>query len=127
MHRELSMFINVFNSHKIDSVMKNTNSFVILFSLSFLLGCGNNSQVKSTTETPTTTKEETTPKTESNNAPSGDGIVGEWNLALETYDENSNKKLDDEERKKGFSNKYYYRFNADGSCLIHTMKFKGHY
>jgi lipocalin-like protein len=46
------------------------------------------------------------------------GIVGDWKLALETYDENHNKQLDDAERKKGFSNHYFYRFSSDGSCII---------
>ena len=47
-----------------------------------------------------------------------DGIVGDWKLVLETYDDNHNKQLDDAERKKGFSNHYFYRFSADGSCII---------
>ena len=51
----------------------------------------------------------------------GDGIVGGWILTRETYDENNNKMLDEEERKKGFKNRYYYRFNADGTCKIQTF------
>ena len=58
--------------------------------------------------------------------PSGDGIVGNWKLKLEAYDDNANKVLDEEERKKGFKNNYTYRFNADGSCMIQQM-FKGRY
>lgn len=45
-------------------------------------------------------------------------IVGDWKLAFETYDENENKKLDPEERKKGFSNHFFFRFNSDGSALV---------
>ena len=64
----------------------------------------------------------------------GDGVVGDWKLILETYDNNHNKALDDDERKKGFSNHYFYRFGSDGSCLISPFAnnqlrsaFKGHY
>ena len=59
-------------------------------------------------------------------------IVGDWKLAFETYDENENKKLDPEERKKGFSNHFFFRFNSDGSALVNfnntaQAAFKGHY
>jgi hypothetical protein len=63
-----------------------------------------------------------------------DDLVGDWKLSLETYDDNHNKKLDDAERKKGFPNHYFYRFSADGSCIISPFAsnqlksgFKGHY
>ena len=63
-----------------------------------------------------------------------DDLVGDWKLSLETYDDNHNKKLDDAERQKGFSNHYFYRFSADGSCIISPFAnnqlksgFKGHY
>jgi hypothetical protein len=61
-----------------------------------------------------------------------EGIVGDWKLAFETYDENENKKLDPEERKKGFSNHFFFRFNTDGSALVNFNNtaqgaFKGHY
>jgi hypothetical protein len=58
--------------------------------------------------------------------PAGDGIVGNWKLTLEAYDDNGNKILDDEERKKGIKNNYQYRFNPDGSCQIQQV-FKGRY
>ena len=54
----------------------------------------------------------------------GEGIVGEWSLAWEAYDDNSNKQLDEEERKKGWANHYFYKFNADGSCGIDTRPTK---
>jgi len=62
----------------------------------------------------------------------GSNILGDWKLTLETYDNNHNRILDDEERKKAFSNHYFYRFNPDGSCLINYTTsakgaFKGHY
>ena len=55
-----------------------------------------------------------------------DDIVGYWKLSLEAYDENENKILDEDERKKGIKNKYTYRFNADGSCQIQET-FRGTY
>ena len=61
-------------------------------------------------------------------------IDGDWNLNLEAYDKNHNLLLDDEERKKGFSNHYFYRFSSNGLCLISPFRanqvqssFKGHY
>jgi hypothetical protein len=67
-------------------------------------------------------------------AKSADDLIGDWKLSLETYDDNHNKKLDEDERKKGFSNHYFYRFSGDGSCIIspfvtNQLKngFKGHY
>ncbi len=57
----------------------------------------------------------------------GDGIIGSWSLMLQAFDNNSNGKLDEEERKKGNTNKHFYQFNADGTCLIHTLKLKGYY
>ena len=57
----------------------------------------------------------------------GDAIIGSWNLLLQAFDDNSNGKLDEEERKKGNTNKHFYQFNADGTCLIHTLKLKGYY
>lgn len=60
-----------------------------------------------------------------------DGIVGDWQLSLDTYDENGNMQLDEAERKKAFSNHYFYRFNADGSALVSPTgpqgAFKGYY
>ena len=54
------------------------------------------------------------------------GIVGKWKLELEAVDENENKILDEEERKKGFKNTYYYQFKSDGTCIIFQTQ-KGHY
>jgi hypothetical protein len=62
-----------------------------------------------------------------NNQYQSDGIIGSWNLILQAFDYNSNGKLDEEERKKGNTNKHFYQFNADGTCLIHTLKLKGSY
>jgi hypothetical protein len=56
-----------------------------------------------------------------------DGIIGSWSLVLQAFDENNNGKPDDAERKKGTIGKHFYQFNTDGTCLIHTLKLKGHY
>ncbi|HEU5163963.1 MAG TPA: hypothetical protein VFU29_00395 [Chitinophagaceae bacterium] len=57
----------------------------------------------------------------------GDGITGGWSLVLQAFDDNSNGKLDEEERKKGNTGKHFYQFNEDGTCLIHTLKLRGSY
>jgi len=56
-----------------------------------------------------------------------DGIIGSWSLVLQAFDDNNNGKLDDDERKKGSGGRHFYQFNADGTCLIHTLKLKGNY
>ena len=57
----------------------------------------------------------------------GDDIIGSWSLILQAFDDNSNGKLDDNERKKGNSGRHFYQFNTDGTCLVYTMKLKGYY
>ena len=106
-----------------------TTTFRIMLALNILaLGsCGSDSKGTSTSEQPKANSAQPTSMPEPSSSPSDDGIVGEWKLALEAYDDNNNKVLDDEEKKKGISNRHYYRFNADGTCLIHMMKFKGNY
>jgi hypothetical protein len=56
---------------------------------------------------------------------STESIVGTWKLTMEGYDDNSNSKLDDEERKSGMKNStpqalhdYKMQFNANGTCKI---------
>jgi hypothetical protein len=56
-----------------------------------------------------------------------DGIIGSWSLVMQAFDDNSNGKLDDNERMKGSGGRHFYQFNADGTCLIHTLKLKGWY
>jgi len=56
-----------------------------------------------------------------------DSIIGSWSLMIQAFDKNSNGKLDEEERRKGNTGRHFYQFNADGSCLIHTLKLKGYY
>ena len=102
-------------------------SSTVYFSLlMMLIACSNNSN-KEPTNSPTATEPENAGKqVTSVNGQQGDGIVGKWQLTLEAYDDNSNRKLDDEERKKGIQNRYSFLFNADGSCQILNM-YKGRY
>ena len=89
------------------------------------IACSNNKAA----EEPTASKVEQQPAValnkETDKSP-GEGIVGYWKLTLEAYDDNGNKTLDEEEKKKGIKNKYTYRFNADGSCKIQEF-YKGRY
>ena len=88
-----------------------------------LIACNDNKAAKEIPVANTEQQAATASTTEASQ-PSGDGIVGFWKLKLEAYDDNGNKILDEEERKKGIKNNYTYRFNADGSCQIQQM-FKG--
>ena len=92
--------------------------------IGWFIACSNNKVAR---ETPAS-KVEQQPDVASNIAtsqPSGEGIVGKWRLTWQAFDENGNKKLDEEERKKAFPNFYFYQFNSDGSCLVQNLK--GHY
>lgn len=93
--------------------------------LILLIACSDNKAAEETTAPKPEQQPELASNTETTQ-PSGDGIVGYWKLTLEAYDDNGNKTLDEEERKKGIKNKYTYRFNADGSCQIQDF-YKGRY
>ena len=100
-------------------------SNLIFFIILGLIACSNNKAA----EEKIASKSEQTTEVASNTEttqPSGDGIVGYWKLTLEAYDDNGNKILDEEERKKGIKNRYTYRFNTNGSCQIQET-FKGRY
>ena len=90
-----------------------------------LIACGNNKAAQETTVAETKQQPEVAATT-TRDRPSGDGIIGSWKLTLEAYDNNENKILDEDEKKKGIKNNYSFRFNADGSCQIQQM-FKGRY
>ncbi len=111
--------------------MKNSIDQFCLFAFIVLLACNNGNAEKGIK---TNSVEGNSTSKSSISAQQGDGIVGDWKLSLEAYDDNHNKELDDPERKKGFSNHYFYRFSANGSCLISPFAtnqlkngFKGHY
>ena len=78
---------------------------------------GNSYNAQQTIVAETMQQPEVTSGTRTNQT-SADDIIGFWKLKLEAYDDNSNKILDDAERKKGIKNNYSFRFNADGSCKI---------
>ena len=95
------------------------------FSL-FTLACGNTAtQANETTAASNNSTTTTTAAIKESSAPA-EGIVGYWKLILEAYDDNGNRKLDDDERKKGIQNRYSFRFNADGTCKIMDF-YDGHY
>jgi hypothetical protein len=54
-------------------------------------------------------------------------IIGSWSLEFQAFDKNNNGKLDEAERQKANTGRHFYQFNADGTCLIHTLKLKGYY
>jgi hypothetical protein len=91
----------------------------------FLLACSNDKPAPTTSVKHTSTQPELLSKTETSKTPD-EGITGYWKLKLEAYDNNENKILDEDERKKGIKNRYSFRFNADGSCQI-VESFKGRY
>ena len=110
--------------------MKNAKPVFYLGFVLTMLSCGGNTNGKGTSETTAGETHATSlvaqePAASSNAFP-GDSITGYWKLYLEAYDDNGNRKLDDEERKKGIKNRYSFRFNADGSCEIMEL-FKGRY
>jgi hypothetical protein len=86
---------------------------------------GNSYNAQQTLVAETMRQPEVTSSTGTNQT-SADDIIGFWKLKLEAYDDNSNKILDEAERKKGIKNNYSFRFNADGSCKI-VESFKGRY
>lgn len=90
-----------------------------------LINACSNDKPAQATNAQTSTQPELLLKTETN-LTGDEGIIGNWKLILEAYDNNENKILDEAERKKGIQNRYSFRFNADGSCQIRES-FKGHY
>jgi len=104
--------------------MKKTIDQFLFFGLIIFLNGGNDRLQSESIQKNATTETSTIQVKPSSQ---GDGIVGRWNLVLQAFDENANGKLDGEERKKGNSNRHFYQFNSDGTCLIHTMKLKGSY
>src|SRR6185503_5915002 len=103
--------------------MKPAFSFCVAFAL--LIACSNNKATIENKIDETKPKAELAANTGSNQTPADD-ITGQWKLKLEAYDNNENKVLDEDEKKKGIKNNYSFHFNADGSCQIQQM-FKGRY
>ena len=101
------------------------SNLIVCLACALLIACDNN---KAAEQTPASALAEK-PKLASNSAsvqPSADDITGQWKLKLEAYDNNENKVLDEDEKKKGIKNNYSFRFNADGTCQIQQI-FKGRY
>lgn len=100
------------------------SDLIVCVVCTLLIACNNNSQETKVTNTPQQ-QPEIASNTQTSQA-SEDGITGSWKLTLEAYDNNGNKILDEEERKKGIKNQYTYRFNSDGSCKIQEF-YNGRY
>jgi hypothetical protein len=90
----------------------NLNSGLFLTAIiSLLVNCGTEITTKPATKNPAFAA-----------TGSANGIVGTWKLIMETFDDNFNEKLDDEERKMGMKNSteatrnYKMQFNANGTC-----------
>lgn len=98
---------------------------IMCFAFASFIACSSNKASDKKTASKSEAPSEAALNTETNPS-SGDGIVGYWKLTLEAYDDNGNRVLDEEEKKKGIKNNYTYRFNADGSCKIQET-FKGRY
>ena len=73
---------------------------IFLIGGALLIAWSNNKAAQETTVTKTEQQPQIASNAETNQI-SGDGIVGYWKLTLEAYDDNGNKSLDEDERKKG--------------------------
>jgi hypothetical protein len=100
-------------------------NLIICFAFASLIACGSN-KAPEETKVPSTEQKTEVASNPVTDQPISDDITGQWKLKLEAYDNNENKILDEDEKKKGIKNNYLFRFNADGSCQIQQM-FKGHY
>jgi hypothetical protein len=111
--------------------MLRSTLFAILLII-FICRCSDQKkEPASTTDKTGTTSSTTTtaiPAVNSPNDANGEtgGVVGNWTLHLDAFDENNNQQLDPEERAKAISNRMTYQFKADGSCVIQGI-LKGRY
>ena len=112
---------NLFNRPKYQSMRYN---LIVCVAYVVLTTC--NDKAKQTKATETRQQQPEIASNTQTNQTSEDGITGYWKLKLEAYDDNSNKILDEAERKKGIQNRYLFRFNVDGSCQIQEV-YKGRY
>lgn len=101
------------------------SSLIICLASALLLACDNNKAAEQTT-VPASDQTAELASANTTDQPAADDITGQWKLKLEAYDNNENKVLDEDEKKKGIRNNYSFRFNTDGSCLIQQV-FKGRY
>src|SRR5687768_4362424 len=112
--------------------MKKINFTELVLAFILLASCNNSNDIPSSIEK-TESSVDIQKQGPSNDVPAnritkGDGITGEWQLVLNADDDNLNKSLDEDERKKAkLITRYYFRFNTDGSCLISFMKLPGRY
>lgn len=96
--------------------------------LSLFVSCNNKKEDKTTTSSNSTTPSATASTTPSatahdNSHPSsgGTGLIGTWKMDTEIFDDNGNRIIDEEERKKAYGNRYQLQLNDDGTCKIQGM------
>src|SRR5688572_19267384 len=108
--------------------MRSTLTFFLITTMFLLTNCGDDKQAptneSSANNSPKQNKSET--PFSSTSSITGDGIVGNWKLRLEVFDDNGNRIPDEAEMKKAYSNNYQLQLNADGTCRIQQM-FTGRY
>ena len=99
----------------------------LLYSLLFIVACGNDNTVSESAATDNSTTEEKSEPTSS--SAQGDGIVGEWEMVGSVLDTNDNLQIDEAERKnlKSASYKDYMKLNSDGSGLFTVARMEGRY
>ncbi|HEX6846749.1 MAG TPA: lipocalin family protein [Chitinophagaceae bacterium] len=102
---------------KVRKMLKGNNVPLCLIIL-FLLSCAEDKAASdkkqlAANSSVTSNRQQTAPDAGQEN-----GIQGTWKLNLEAYDDNGNKVLDDEERKKAIRNNYLLQFKANGTCRI---------
>lgn len=102
--------------------MKQTCMIFLIPVIFFFANCGDN-QAATNEKRLDNVAAPTTGNPASGTTTSYDGIVGTWKLTMEAFDDNFNKKLDDEERKSGMKNStpqalhdFKMQFNANGTC-----------
>ena len=94
-------------------------SFMLIYS-------GNNKAATTETQLATKTPSEKKISHSDDVNISADGILGNWKLRLEVFDDNGNRVPDEAELKKGYAKNYSLQLNADGTCRMQQM-FTGRY
>src|SRR5687767_1049089 len=112
--------------------MKKRNFKSLVLAFMVLASCNNSNDMPTPIEKKESSvdiqKQGTSNDVSANRITNGDRITGEWQLVLNADDDNLNKSLDEDQRKKAkLITRYYFRFNTDGSCLISFMKLPGRY
>jgi hypothetical protein len=105
--------------------MRKIQVTIITALLILFYSCKNGNQDKAPEAIPAKTRTSSSSSNEKNQ-PSGTGIAGSWMLQKETFDDNNNHIIDEDELKKSFGNSYHIVLNEDGSCRLQNI-FTGKY